>query len=254
MSTKKIGIEEARKNLGELVAEAERGTEILLTRRGRPVARITAYQEDPMPDTDLLAPISDETRAAIASVVEGTIEREYGITNTVEGARFLAIAGLEMDLGAAWHAANPGHEIGLRGYTESTLRILVTAGLKARECQCNTSSDRDRTHNHRYTCHNHYEADVPPIDGMKLCGACHIDLYQVHTYLATVTDSVIGVDEIGPTTGDDTGVIASPWARDMTPAEADSREWDAILAAAGWTVASGWDDHGGYWTATVERA
>lgn len=64
----------------------------------------------------------------------------------------------------------------------------------------------------------------------------------------------IGVDEIGPTTGDDTGVIASPWSRDLTADEIEEGEWDAILAAAGWTVVSDWQDHGGYWTATVERS
>lgn len=181
MSSKRIGIEDARKSFRDLVAEAQQGTDIILTHRGRPVARITAYQEDTMSDAELLAPISAETRGAVASVVEATIEREYqvdGAEASLKGATLIALAGLDMDLGGAWREAHTGYDTGLRGYTETALRILVAEGLLQRECQCNTSSDRDRTHNHRYTCHNHYEAEVPPIDGMLLCGPCHVDLYQ----------------------------------------------------------------------------
>lgn len=46
MSSENIGVEEARKVLGDLVTKAEQGTDIILTRRGRPAARLTRYQED----------------------------------------------------------------------------------------------------------------------------------------------------------------------------------------------------------------
>lgn len=46
------GIEEARKVLGDLVTAAQQGTDIILTRHGRPVARITRYQEDTMTTFD----------------------------------------------------------------------------------------------------------------------------------------------------------------------------------------------------------
>lgn len=46
MNRREIGIEEARKVLGDLVTAAQQGTEIILTRNRRAVARITAYQED----------------------------------------------------------------------------------------------------------------------------------------------------------------------------------------------------------------
>lgn len=47
MSSKQIGIEDARKTLGDLVDLAAAGTDIILTRRGRPVATITAYRQEP---------------------------------------------------------------------------------------------------------------------------------------------------------------------------------------------------------------
>lgn len=49
MSSKHVGIEDARKALGPLVEEAQDGTEIVLTRHGRPVARIVSIEERPMP-------------------------------------------------------------------------------------------------------------------------------------------------------------------------------------------------------------
>jgi len=49
-------------------------------------------------------------------------------------------------------------------------------------------------------------------------------------------------------------VVDSPWSKDLTAEEIEDGDWDAILAAAGWTVTTGWDDHGGYSTAEVERA
>lgn len=50
---KYVGIEEARKHLGPLVTAAQQGSEIILTRNGRPAARIVAYREDPMTIADL---------------------------------------------------------------------------------------------------------------------------------------------------------------------------------------------------------
>nr|MDT0658013.1 type II toxin-antitoxin system Phd/YefM family antitoxin [Micromonospora sp. DSM 115978] len=47
-------------------------------------------------------------------------------------------------------------------------------------------------------------------------------------------------------------VISTPFVRELTTEDIESGEWDVILADAGWTVTTGWDDHGGYWTAEVE--
>lgn len=125
MTSRYVGIEEGRKTLGDLVTAAQQGADIILTRNGRPAARLTRYQEDPV--TTLLATVS-------------------------------------------------------------------TAGA--------------------------------------------------------ITDhAVISVDETR-----DGQIIASPWSRDLTEDEINSGEWNAILAAAGWTVTSTWDDHDGYWTATVREA
>ncbi|MBM0257036.1 type II toxin-antitoxin system Phd/YefM family antitoxin [Micromonospora sp. 4G55] len=49
MSSKEVGIEEARKRLGDLVTAAQQGTDIILTRNGKPAARIVCVQEDTMP-------------------------------------------------------------------------------------------------------------------------------------------------------------------------------------------------------------
>ncbi|MET0426299.1 MAG: type II toxin-antitoxin system Phd/YefM family antitoxin [Actinoplanes sp.] len=45
MSSENIGIEDARKRLGDLVTAAQQGANVVLTRNGRPVARIVHYQE-----------------------------------------------------------------------------------------------------------------------------------------------------------------------------------------------------------------
>lgn len=46
MSSKEVGIEEARKRLGDLVTAAQQGTDIILTRNGKPAARLARHQED----------------------------------------------------------------------------------------------------------------------------------------------------------------------------------------------------------------
>lgn len=78
----------------------------------------------------------------------------------------------------------------------------------------------------------------------------------VTTLLATVDTTgafngskFIAVDECR-----DEQVLANFWSKDLTAAEVEDGEWDAILAAAGWTVTTGWADHDGYWTAEVKRA
>lgn len=48
MSRKEVGIEEARKRLGDLVTAARQGTDIVLTRNGKPAARLIAYVEEPV--------------------------------------------------------------------------------------------------------------------------------------------------------------------------------------------------------------
>lgn len=44
-----IGIEDARKVLGDLVTRAQDGADVILTRHGKPAARIVAVKEPPVP-------------------------------------------------------------------------------------------------------------------------------------------------------------------------------------------------------------
>lgn len=46
--TSTVGIEEARRNLGDLVTAARAGADIVITRNGTPAARLIAYREGPM--------------------------------------------------------------------------------------------------------------------------------------------------------------------------------------------------------------
>lgn len=48
MNSMNVGIEEARKRLGDLITAAQQGTDVTITRNGKPAARITRIQEDAM--------------------------------------------------------------------------------------------------------------------------------------------------------------------------------------------------------------
>lgn len=48
MSSKEVGIEQARKTLGDLVTAVQQGADVILTRNGKPAARIVRYQEEAM--------------------------------------------------------------------------------------------------------------------------------------------------------------------------------------------------------------
>ena len=70
MSSENIVVEEARKVLGDLVTKAEQGTDIILTRRGRPAARLTRYQEDTVIDIAALTErfgLPADQQSAVAS-------------------------------------------------------------------------------------------------------------------------------------------------------------------------------------------
>lgn len=46
MTTQNIGIEDARKRLGDLVTAVQQGADIVLTRNGKPAARLIRYVEE----------------------------------------------------------------------------------------------------------------------------------------------------------------------------------------------------------------
>ncbi len=115
------------------------------------------------------AAITAETRAAVASLVEHEIEREYGVGNhdARAGARLLALAGLEMDLTDFAPAR------GLRALAETQLRIMMRDGLAARRCECAAYGD-GHPHSSGVRCDGHTEADVPVLPGGRYCGGCYI--------------------------------------------------------------------------------
>lgn len=53
MSSTEVGIEGARKRLGDLVTAAQQGTDIIITRNGKPAAHLTRHREDIVVTMDL---------------------------------------------------------------------------------------------------------------------------------------------------------------------------------------------------------
>lgn len=79
MSSAYVGIEEARKRLGDLVTAAQQGADVVLTRNGKPAARLVAIKEPVMTpinefNPDHLATGAD--REMSAALVEAGIEFE----------------------------------------------------------------------------------------------------------------------------------------------------------------------------------
>lgn len=57
MTRQDIGIEEARKRLGDLVTVAQQGTDVILTRNGKPAARIVRYIDEVVTVADIAAAV-----------------------------------------------------------------------------------------------------------------------------------------------------------------------------------------------------
>jgi prevent-host-death family protein len=68
-----IGIKEARPVLGDLVTAAQQGADIVLTRNGKPAARIVRYQEEPAMNITLDLINADVDAARITSNPLGEI-------------------------------------------------------------------------------------------------------------------------------------------------------------------------------------
>lgn len=138
-----------------------------------------------MPNTPI-PPLSEGTTAAVDQLVDYAILREYGIVvdeggylieDQVIGATMIAKAGLQFDLIEQFKGMNQGKTDGLDGYVDATLRVLVSDGIEGRRCQCHTINGTC-SHGTAARCEGHYESDVPPIDGVLLCGTCHIAEHQ----------------------------------------------------------------------------
>jgi prevent-host-death family protein len=101
MSSKHVGIEQARKTLGDLVREAEQGTDIILTRGNsrRPVARITTLEDTTMRETHVNV---EESNRVIAEI-DKQRQKDRGV-ETVYG---------------SWH--RPGLELTPESYVAGVL-------------------------------------------------------------------------------------------------------------------------------------
>lgn len=129
--------------------------------------------------TTKIPPLSEGTRTAVDNLVDYMIEREYGhdVADAIKGVTMIADAGLQFDL----RAAGATQEQLQAGLVHTTLRILVRDGLAARVCQCRRLHPNGCPHGAAtgsLWCDNHYEADVPELSGVKLCGTCHVAEYE----------------------------------------------------------------------------
>jgi hypothetical protein len=126
-----------------------------------------------------LATVSLEARAAVESAVEHMIEREYGTGDpaSLRGASQLATAAITLDIRPLYVETN-GTDRGVESLAAILFRILVRDGLDQRRCPCVLTGVG---HHHVGQCSAHYEADVPPIDGERLCGTCHVAVYATKT-------------------------------------------------------------------------
>ncbi|MER7280476.1 type II toxin-antitoxin system prevent-host-death family antitoxin [Dactylosporangium sp. NPDC000244] len=105
-----VGLETARKTLGDLVDEAQQGTDTILTKNGKPVARLTAYTpEDTVTALDL-----SHTAAAVIFRARSNrgltaAEFDYDIATHYD-TNLDGVGGINGWLGSAtYEIANEGH-------------------------------------------------------------------------------------------------------------------------------------------------
>lgn len=80
MTRTHVGIEQARKTLGDLVTAVQQGADIVITRNGKPVVRLAKFQEpdmtiklhDDVDDQDLTITVTGDTIRQIFTV-DGTV-------------------------------------------------------------------------------------------------------------------------------------------------------------------------------------
>ena len=100
-STKRIGIEDARKRLGDLVEAVQQGGDIIITRNGRPAARLTR----PITGTDVV-------RQMYRQIVSVARHEPFDLITHARRAAALLLGESEYDL-----------------RTETQLRVIETAEL-----------------------------------------------------------------------------------------------------------------------------
>jgi prevent-host-death family protein len=84
---RQVGLFEAKTHLSELVADAERGNTTIITRRGQPVAQITAVTDEKSERKDVVARMLRHAED-IQRRHPGGLTREEAAAWTREGRRF----------------------------------------------------------------------------------------------------------------------------------------------------------------------
>jgi hypothetical protein len=137
--------------------------------------------DEPMmgPEPYLNYTLSAATEAALDRLVEEEVLHEYQVGNPHARASALQLARerVAADGYEAFVARNPGYENRVWSWAQVEVNALVKARLVERECQCRRLRYPvlPAFHGHgMYICHRHYEADVPELDGLLLCGTCYV--------------------------------------------------------------------------------
>ncbi|ROO51094.1 prevent-host-death family protein [Micromonospora sp. Llam0] len=107
MSSKQIGIEDARKRLGDLIDAAQQGETVILTRHGKPAARLTAYhQETTVPATPAQMDLNQAAARAIAIAREN---RDMSAAEFDYEIKIYGIGGPHGPIGQAVYTVANGH-------------------------------------------------------------------------------------------------------------------------------------------------
>src|SRR3954468_5121522 len=123
--------------------------------------------------------LSAATEAALDRVVEEEVLHEYqvGRQHARSSAWNFARERVAEDGREAFVARNPGYENRVWSWAQGAVDMMVKARLVERECQCRRLRYPvlPAFHGHGANiCHSHYEADVPELDGLLLCGTCYV--------------------------------------------------------------------------------
>lgn len=103
----------------------------------------------------------------LAEHAELKVQASYGVDNSEQrkGHRQITIAAIMAAL------CTEDRQLG-----ETQFRVWVAKAMEARTCQCGgtcTHSDQGVARTTPTACIAYYEADVPEVNGLKLCGWCY---------------------------------------------------------------------------------
>lgn len=124
MTSKEVGIEEARKRLGDLVTAAQQGADIILTRNGKPAARLTRYEEPTMTaygiltdyttGEDIRAATADEHARSLAAGETGAFDldgRAVFVAGGPEEPTYTVQIQASNEAGTTWQALAPAETV-----------------------------------------------------------------------------------------------------------------------------------------------